>query len=118
LQNNHNSFRIDASSGEITLAQSLDFESIQDIYIRIEATDGGGRTRDAPFQIFVQDANDQGPVFETDTYRTTVRENSLELIPPVTVQVSQELLLHPISAKEKRSENYLFRHLSACCGIY
>ena len=69
------SFTIDAETGIITVAQSLDFETLQSHIINITATDG--LNTDTMVQIVdVIDENDNSPVFTLSTYTTTIRENN------------------------------------------
>ena len=81
-------FNIVSSTGVITLAQSLDYESENVISLTFVATDGGGRFSSVPFKVNVLDYNDQGPVFDSDHYQTFVDESSTQMSPNVTIHVS------------------------------
>ena len=81
-------------TGEIRLAQTLDFEERQVIEVTYVATDGGGLSSSVPFRLNVLDYNDQGPVFPLDQYNTIVTESSTLLNPNVTVQVGYKIFVN------------------------
>ncbi len=72
-------FVINANSGEITLAASLDYESTQDYNLTVVAVDGGSpsQTGTAQVEVIVADANDNPPLFSSDSFSTAVPENEL-----------------------------------------
>ncbi|KAJ8730776.1 hypothetical protein PYW08_002189 [Mythimna loreyi] len=70
-------FKINASSGQISLLRTLDRE-VQDEYtLALVAMDTGSPplTGSGTVKIVVQDVNDNSPDFERQSYRTNVKEN-------------------------------------------
>lgn len=70
-------FRVDSSSGEISLASSLDREN-QSIYsFNVISSDGGSPSLSSTAQITIDisDENDNPPVFQQSSYSTQVSEN-------------------------------------------
>ena len=84
----HCRFNVNSSTGVITLAEKLDYESEKVISLMFTATDGGERSNSVPFKVNVLDFNDQGPVFDADHYQTFVDESSTQMSPNVTIHVS------------------------------
>lgn len=58
--------------------------------LTVDAEDVGGRSAVATVRVIVQDVNDEAPVFERQMYETVVDETRTELMPPVTVRVSEQ----------------------------
>uniref|UniRef100_A0A8C5NW47 Cadherin domain-containing protein n=1 Tax=Jaculus jaculus TaxID=51337 RepID=A0A8C5NW47_JACJA len=73
-------FRINAKSGEILLTQKLDFESIQDYTINIQAIDGGGLSGSCVVYVQVMDLNDNAPEITISTLTSEIPENLQETI--------------------------------------
>ena len=73
-----NMFKIEKSSGSITVAKNLDYEKIPVYNIVIQAKDHGfyPRSATASVKIILQDVNDNPPVFEKTLYEAELRENS------------------------------------------
>ncbi|KAG7471220.1 hypothetical protein MATL_G00122070 [Megalops atlanticus] len=71
-------FSIDRSSGEIRLVGSLSYESVPRYDLLVTAKDGGAPQLSATFMlvVHVQAENDQGPVFDTLTYRVELKEGT------------------------------------------
>uniref|UniRef100_A0A8C4SW14 Protocadherin-16 n=1 Tax=Erpetoichthys calabaricus TaxID=27687 RepID=A0A8C4SW14_ERPCA len=69
-------FSIDRSLGEIRLIGSLNYETIPHYDLRIVVKDHGVPQLSSTFTlvVYVQDENDQGPVFDTLTYRVELKE--------------------------------------------
>ena len=79
--NELNLFRIDPSTGELSLISSLDFESAQTHRITVSATDGGygsvaARSSTADVTIRVFDINDNPPYLESDIYSLHISLNT------------------------------------------
>lgn len=70
-------FRINASSGDIALLKPLDREQQSEYILTLVAMDTGSPplTGTGIVRVEVQDINDNGPVFELQSYHATVREN-------------------------------------------
>ncbi|VVD04616.1 unnamed protein product [Leptidea sinapis] len=72
-------FKINASSGEISLLRTLDRESQDEYTLSLVAMDTGSPplTGSGTVKVIVQDVNDNSPEFERQSYRTHVKENML-----------------------------------------
>lgn len=72
-------FSIERSSGEIRLVGSLNYESAPSYDLQVITKDGGVPQLSATFVLVVhiQAENDQGPVFDTLTYRVELKEGTL-----------------------------------------
>ncbi|XP_056625258.1 protocadherin gamma-A12-like isoform X16 [Triplophysa dalaica] len=80
---NHFTLKTQSRSGsgknvELVLQTPLDREKQEHLYLTITATDGGNpkRSGTVKIHIIVLDNNDNAPVFQKDTYRISVPENS------------------------------------------
>jgi len=73
-------FKINSSSGAISLAGALDRETVAHYLLTVEATDGGGRTAFANLNVTVLDVNDVKPAFLREEYYVTVREDKLTFV--------------------------------------
>ncbi|XP_045930685.1 protocadherin-16-like [Micropterus dolomieu] len=71
-------FTIDRNSGEIRLVGSLNYESTPRYDLQVIAKDSGVPQLSATFMlvVHVQAENDQGPVFDTLTYRVELKEGT------------------------------------------
>uniref|UniRef100_A0A3Q1FH58 Protocadherin-16 n=1 Tax=Acanthochromis polyacanthus TaxID=80966 RepID=A0A3Q1FH58_9TELE len=71
-------FSIERSSGEIRLVGSLNFENVPRYDLQVIAKDSGVPQLSATFMlvVHVQAENDQGPVFDTLTYRVELKEGT------------------------------------------
>uniref|UniRef100_H3AQ83 FAT atypical cadherin 4 n=1 Tax=Latimeria chalumnae TaxID=7897 RepID=H3AQ83_LATCH len=71
-------FAINSSSGTLTLAGPLDYETCQMHELIVSATDGGwiARTGHVGITIYVTDVNDNVPIFNPDEYSPVVLENA------------------------------------------
>ncbi|XP_065835901.1 uncharacterized protein [Oscarella lobularis] len=71
-------FSLNATSGELSLAQRLDYETAKAISLLLLATDNGRipRSGSATIHVRVTDVNDNAPYFAQPTYSTSVLENS------------------------------------------
>ncbi|KAH8237858.1 hypothetical protein KR032_003993 [Drosophila birchii] len=70
-------FRINASSGDIALLKPLDREQQSEYILTLVAMDTGSPplTGTGIVRVEVQDINDNGPVFELQSYHAAIREN-------------------------------------------
>ncbi|KAM9319167.1 protocadherin-16-like [Pholidichthys leucotaenia] len=75
---NQRIFSIERSSGEIRLVGSLSYENTPRYDLQVIAKDGGMPQLSATFMlvVHVQAENDQGPVFDTLTYRVELKEGT------------------------------------------
>ncbi|XP_068174112.1 protocadherin-16-like [Antennarius striatus] len=71
-------FSIERSSGEVRLIGTLNYESSPRYDLQVIAKDGGVPQLSATFMlvVHVQAENDQGPVFDTLTYRVELKEGT------------------------------------------
>ncbi|KAG9351769.1 hypothetical protein JZ751_023020 [Albula glossodonta] len=71
-------FGVDRGSGEIRLIGGLSYETAPRYDLLVTARDGGAPQLSATFTlvVHVQAENDQGPVFDTLTYRVELREGT------------------------------------------
>ncbi|XP_017783736.1 PREDICTED: cadherin-related tumor suppressor [Nicrophorus vespilloides] len=71
-------FRINASTGEISLLRALDREQQAEYTLSLVAMDTGSPplTGTGTVKIIVQDVNDNSPEFKRQSYRATIKENS------------------------------------------
>lgn len=78
-QTSHDSFTINASSGEIKLSAVLDFENAKEYQLTIKASDGGNPSRESTCEVVitVQDINDELPIFDPVSYSATIPEGVL-----------------------------------------
>ncbi|XP_052597928.1 protocadherin beta-2 [Peromyscus californicus insignis] len=73
-------FRMNGTSGEILLATTLDFESIQTYTVYVQATDGGGLSGSSVVFVQVMDLNDNPPELTMSTLTNHIPENSPETV--------------------------------------
>ncbi|XP_027709397.1 protocadherin beta-2-like [Vombatus ursinus] len=73
-------FKIDRSSGKISLKKTVDFEATQYYEIDIEATDGGGLSGKCTVLIHVIDLNDNLPKLTMSSLTNPIPENSPETV--------------------------------------
>lgn len=83
---------MNSQTGEIFLAEPLDYEEKKSYGVTYIATDGGGLSSSVSFQMIVLDFNDQGPIFIIDQYDSIVTESSTQLRPNISVYVSPKRL--------------------------
>ncbi len=69
-------FAID-DAGQITLADTLDYETATSHTLTVQATDSGGRTDTAEVIITVANANDESPMFGAAIYNAIIAENAV-----------------------------------------
>ncbi|OWF41551.1 Protocadherin Fat 4 [Mizuhopecten yessoensis] len=69
-------FNIDKTSGNIQLAQTLDYETATSYQLTVVATDGGGLTGTGTVTLSVTDVNDNAPICTPSSHVLTVPENT------------------------------------------
>ena len=70
-------FAIDPQSGRVTIAGSLDYESVKQYWLRITVSDGGSPVSLLSYSfvvVVISDVNDNTPVFSPLTYTAAVTE--------------------------------------------
>ncbi|XP_050796172.1 protocadherin Fat 3 isoform X4 [Gopherus flavomarginatus] len=72
----NNKFFLDPESGELKTLALLDREKIPVYNLIARATDGGGRFCQSEIHLFLEDVNDNPPMFSTDHYTACVYENT------------------------------------------
>ncbi|XP_043924995.1 protocadherin beta-15-like isoform X16 [Protopterus annectens] len=70
-------FKLNNKSGEITVAEALDFEDTQMYEMEVQAKDGGGLTSFCKVVIEIDDLNDNPPEIVLTSVRSSVPENAL-----------------------------------------
>ena len=68
-------FQIDATSGDITLRSSLDYEMDETITLRVRATDDNDETNTLMLTVNVDDVNEHAPAFAQSAYTATISES-------------------------------------------
>ena len=68
-------FSINDTTGQIFQNLMLDREQIDKYTIEVCATDGSGKRGCGQVTIYVDDANDQAPMFQSNTYTETINED-------------------------------------------
>lgn len=81
-------FRTDKHSGGLYVKKQLDYESQKSYSLSIVAIDGDGRETNANILIYVNDANDNHPIFESAEYTRTIREGAVEFEPQFFVRAT------------------------------
>uniref|UniRef100_A0A8C3MS99 Uncharacterized protein n=1 Tax=Geospiza parvula TaxID=87175 RepID=A0A8C3MS99_GEOPR len=70
-------FQIDPHTGQLFVSQDIDREGDPTTYdLLVKATDGGGLSAQAFVRIEIEDINDNQPVFEQDTYVTSISSHT------------------------------------------
>ena len=70
-------FTIDSSTGDITLLNSLDYETTTEHVIMVTASNPDGvNSTEHNITVYVIDENDNSPIFTMDPYRVSLAENS------------------------------------------
>ncbi|ESO93399.1 hypothetical protein LOTGIDRAFT_232792 [Lottia gigantea] len=86
-------FSIDSSSdnsGELVVANKVDFESIQSYDLLITATDKRGLTGETTVHINITDINDNDPIFSSDVYEGSLIEGDYSISPKQVLIVKAE----------------------------
>ncbi|KAK0418966.1 hypothetical protein QR680_013879 [Steinernema hermaphroditum] len=69
-------FRVDEKLGTICLTSKLDYEMTTRYQLTVEAHDPMGRTATSLVNVFIEDVNDNAPVFHPTSYNISVREDT------------------------------------------
>ena len=85
-------FSLNATSGELSVEEELNFETAPIYQLRVEARDGGQppRTDDATIFLLVTDVNDNVPVFTQTSYSANLSESAPVNSFVVTVSASDD----------------------------
>ncbi|XP_033109345.1 cadherin-23-like, partial [Anneissia japonica] len=72
-------FAINSGTGEISVAQPLNYEESKNHVLTVTASDGGvpPRTADTSVTVYVTDVNDNAPQFTREIYEAYVEENEM-----------------------------------------
>jgi len=82
------SFTVDSQSGRISVAGSLDYETIKQYTVQVEVSDGGSPNplqSEIQLTVLVLDVNDNSPVFSPSIYFASVKEGVIPPVPITTV---------------------------------
>nr|XP_022319465.1 cadherin-23-like isoform X3 [Crassostrea virginica] len=92
-------FTVNPTTGQITLAQPLDYEDTPAYQLLFRAQDRGTPSREASasLTVTVLDYNDFGPVFNPDSYQTSVNEGETNILIPVIVKATDQESLDNIT---------------------
>ncbi|XP_056372827.1 protocadherin Fat 2 [Hyla sarda] len=103
-------FRLDPYTGELTTLAPLDREKKASYHMIAKATDGGGMSCQADVILYLDDVNDNSPVFSMDHYSVTVFDNTTLKTPVAVVSArdSDEGLNSEVQYFLKNSDNGLF----------
>ncbi|XP_026315594.1 cadherin-related tumor suppressor isoform X2 [Hyposmocoma kahamanoa] len=95
-------FKINASSGQISLLRTLDREAQDEYTLALVAMDTGSPplTGSGTVKIVVQDVNDNSPEYERQSYKANVKEN----LPPGTI------ILYPKATDKDIGNNAKIRY--------
>lgn len=76
--NERKEFAVDELSGDVTILQPLDFDTIQEYHLNITAEDLGFKSKHAVamLTVILTDINDNAPVFNQSLYSAYLAENS------------------------------------------
>ncbi|XP_038610870.1 protocadherin Fat 1 [Tachyglossus aculeatus] len=81
-------FNLHSETGELKTFGPLDREQQASYHLLVTATDGGGRSCYASVQLWLDDVNDNAPVFMADPFTATVFENTEPRTPLTRVQAT------------------------------
>ena len=93
---------------EVKSGVMLDREKLNKYLLTIVATDQGlvQRSDTAQVEVTVQDANDNSPVFQFNTYTASVREDSMSALPVGTVSATDiDIGINKAVSQKQRLEN-------------
>uniref|UniRef100_A0A8U8B1D9 Uncharacterized protein n=1 Tax=Geospiza parvula TaxID=87175 RepID=A0A8U8B1D9_GEOPR len=85
-------FLINSSTGQLSLSQQLDYETIKEFEVKVQASDGGQPTlsTETLVVVHVEDVNDNPPEFSRAAYDVSVFENHLKGSPVYTFSVADK----------------------------
>ncbi|XP_056018521.1 cadherin-87A-like [Ostrea edulis] len=70
-------FIVDRASGEVKLRRLLDYETNPSLLVTVFAIGSDGATAERDSRVIIIDANDEPPVFSSDTLKTEVSEDAV-----------------------------------------
>ncbi|XP_072486687.1 protocadherin beta-2-like [Notamacropus eugenii] len=73
-------FQINPTTGDLRLGAYLDYETIQNYTVRIQATDGGGLSEECTVFVQVTDLNDNPPELTMSSLTNPIPENSPDFV--------------------------------------
>ena len=85
---------VNSETGEIVVVQALDYESYDSYSFRVNVTDNGAEPRMSSVEvtIYLEDVNDNPPVFENTTYSVVIPEaNTSSVYDILTVRESNNM---------------------------
>ena len=90
--NTDSAFAIRSSDGIVTVAKTLDRETVAKYQLKVTAVDGGvpSNTGSASLIVTVSDINDNEPTFTVSSYSTSVIENNLVGVRVIQVSASEK----------------------------
>lgn len=85
-------FLVNPSTGQLTLNQQLDYETLNEFEVKVKALDGGqpSLSNETVVVVHVEDVNDNPPEFSQATYDVFVFENHLKGSPVYTFSVADK----------------------------
>ncbi|NXH88332.1 FAT4 protein, partial [Edolisoma coerulescens] len=85
-------FLVNSSTGQLSLSQQLDYETINEFEVRVEASDGGqpSLSNETLVVVRVEDVNDNPPEFSQAAYDVFVFENHQKGSPVYTFSVADK----------------------------
>ncbi|XP_008939523.1 PREDICTED: protocadherin Fat 4-like, partial [Merops nubicus] len=85
-------FRVNLTTGQLSLSQQLDYETIKQLEVRVEASDGGQPSLSSQTRVVVHvlDVNDHPPEFNQAAYDVFVFENLQKGSPIYTFSVTDK----------------------------
>ncbi|XP_067652056.1 cadherin-87A-like isoform X2 [Haliotis asinina] len=83
-------FLINQTTGSLTLIKALDYETLKEFQMLVNAKDGGNPARETSeiLTIIVSNINDEPPIAERAVYQTYAKPTSLTLLPAVVVKAT------------------------------
>ncbi|NWY97126.1 FAT4 protein, partial [Loxia curvirostra] len=85
-------FLVNSSTGQLSLGQQLDYETVKEFEVKVQASDGGQPTlsTETLVVVHVEDVNDNPPEFSQAAYDVSVLENHLKGSPIYTFSVADK----------------------------
>uniref|UniRef100_A0A8C9NMS7 Cadherin domain-containing protein n=1 Tax=Serinus canaria TaxID=9135 RepID=A0A8C9NMS7_SERCA len=85
-------FLVNSSTGQLSLGQQLDYETVKEFEVKVQASDGGQPTlsTETLVVVHVEDVNDNPPEFSQAAYDVSVFENHLKGSPVYTFSVDDK----------------------------
>ncbi|XP_059699426.1 protocadherin Fat 4-like [Haemorhous mexicanus] len=85
-------FLVNPSTGQLSLSQQLDYETVKEFEVKVQASDGGqpALSTETLVVVHVEDVNDNPPEFSQAAYDVSVFENHLKGSPVYTFSVADK----------------------------